>query len=349
MKYRQLGTTDIRVSLMGLGTMTWGEQNNEQEAHAQLDMALDYGVNLIDTAEMYPVPPSPDTQGATERMIGTWLAASGKRDQIVLATKAVGPSRNPRRPSYFREGQAKLDQQNLFRAVEDSLRRLNTDYIDLYQLHWPDRSTNTFGQLGFQALADEQTVPIEETLQALHALQQSGKIRHFGVSNETPWGMHQYLLQAERHGLPRPVSIQNPYNLLNRTFEVGLSEFSLREQVGLLAYSPLAFGLLSGKYDQDPLPADARLTLYSRFKRYLDPRARAASCQYSALAREHDLSPVQLAQAFVNSRPFVTSNLIGATSLAQLQENLESIELTLDDALLQAIEAIHLHRPNPCI
>ncbi|WP_344953939.1 NADP(H)-dependent aldo-keto reductase [Zobellella aerophila] len=349
MKYQQLGTTDIKVSLIGLGTMTWGEQNNERDAHAQLDMALDYGVNLIDTAEMYPIPPSRDTQGATEQMIGNWLSASGKRDQLVLATKVVGPSRTPRRPSYFRDGQAKLDRRNLFQAIEGSLRRLNTDYIDLYQLHWPDRTTNTFGQLGFQTLADEQTVPIEETLEALQALQQSGKIRHFGLSNETPWGMHQYLLQAGRHGLPRPVSIQNPYNLLNRTFEIGLSEFSLRERVGLLAYSPLAFGLLTGKYDHDPLPAHARLTLYSRFARYLDPRARAASSRYSALAREHGLSPAQLAQAFVNSRPFVSSNLIGATSLAQLQENLESISLELSDELLQAIEAIHLERPNPCI
>ncbi|WP_116473493.1 NADP(H)-dependent aldo-keto reductase [Zobellella maritima] len=349
MKYQQLGTTDLKVSLLGLGTMTWGEQNNEQQAHAQLEMALDYGVNLIDTAEMYPIPPSQDTQGATERMIGNWLSTSGKRDRVVLATKAVGPSRNPVRPSYFRGGQAKLDRANLFQAVDDSLRRLKTDYIDLYQLHWPDRSTNVFGQLGFQAMVDEQTVPIEETLQALQALQQSGKIRHFGVSNETPWGMHQFLLQAERHGLPRPASIQNPYHLLNRTFEVGLSEFSLREGVGLLAYSPLAFGLLTGKYDQEALPANARLTLYSRFKRYLDPQARAAATRYVALAREHDLSPAQLALAFVNSRPFVTSNLIGATNLTQLQENLESIHLTLSDQLLQAIEAIHLSRPNPCI
>lgn len=349
MQYRTLGNTDLKVSLIGLGTMTWGEQNTELEAHQQLDLALDQGINLIDTAEMYPIPPREHTQGATETMTGNWLKARGQRDQIILATKAVGPSRDPVRPSYFRNGQAKLDRANLVQAVDNSLRRLQTDYIDLYQLHWPDRSANYFGKLGLDVLPEEDTVPIAETLRALQELVASGKIRHIGVSNETPWGLHQYLSLAQFADLPCIASIQNPYNLLNRSFEVGLSEFSLRENVGLLAYSPLAFGMLTGKYQQGARPANARLTLYDRFQRYLNPQAQQASDAYAALAREHNLSPATMAQAFVNSRPFVTSNLVGATNLEQLQENINSVHTTLSPELLAELEVLHQQIPNPAV
>ncbi|PSJ43925.1 NADP(H)-dependent aldo-keto reductase [Zobellella taiwanensis] len=347
MKYRPLGNTDIRVSLIGLGTMTWGEQNTEAEAHAQLDLALEAGINLIDTAELYPVPPRQETQGRTETMIGNWLAARGQRDKIVLATKVVGRAHDPQRPSYFREGKPMLDRANIVRALDDSLRRLRTDYVDLYQLHWPDRRTNMFGQLGLEQLDEGDTVPIEETLAVLDELVRAGKIRHIGLSNETPWGVHRFLRAAETLGYPRIQAIQNPYNLLNRTFEIGLSEFSLREQVGLLAYSPLAFGMLSGKYEHGARPEQARLTLYQRFQRYSGPQARAATSAYVALAREHGLTPAQLAQAFVNSRPFVTSNLIGATSLAQLRENIDSVHLELGPELRQAIAELHRQYPNP--
>src|SRR5690606_21129873 len=264
MNYRLLGNTDIRVSTIALGTMTWGEQNSEADAHAQLDMALDAGVNLVDAAEMYPVPPKPETQGLTERYLGSWLKKSGKRERIVLATKATGPARMVHNPQHIRNGYSRLDRRGLTEALHGNLERLQTDYIDLYQLHWPDRSVNIFGSREYVHHADEDTTSIEETLSVLAEFVQAGKIRHIGVSTETPWGVSQFLRAAERLGLPRIVSIQNPYNLLNRSFELGLSEFAHREQVGLLAYSPLAFGTLSGKY-LNAQPADGRLTLFSRF------------------------------------------------------------------------------------
>ncbi|MGO4999129.1 NADP(H)-dependent aldo-keto reductase [Oceanisphaera sp. W20_SRM_FM3] len=349
MQYRALGNTGLKVSLIGLGTMTWGEQNSEADAHAQLDMAVEHGINFIDTAEMYPIPPREHTQGDTERMLGRWLSARGLRERLIIASKAVGPSRDPVRPSYFRNGQAKLDRANLIAAVDASLSRLQTDYIDLYQLHWPDRSANYFGQLGLTELPEEETVPILDTLQALAELVASGKIRHIGVSNETPWGMHQYLSLAKQENLPRIQSIQNPYNLLNRSFEVGLSEFSLREQVGLLAYSPLAMGLLTGKYQAGARPEGARLSLYPRFQRYLNPQAQAASEAYASLAKEHGFSPTQLALAFVNTRPFVTSNLIGATTLKQLKENIDSVNINLSPIVRASIEALHQTMPNPAV
>lgn len=349
MQYRKLGDTDVSVSVIALGTMTWGEQNTEAEAHSQIDLALEHGVNLLDAAEMYPVPPRPETQGLTESYIGSWLKKTGQRDRIVLASKIVGPATDPKRPSHFRDGKPHFDRKNLTQALNDSLQRLQTDYLDLYQLHWPDRTANTFGTLGFPWQDDPVgSTPIEETLSILKDFITAGKIRAIGLSNETPWGVAQFLKASENLGLPRVVSIQNPYSLLNRLYEVGLSEFSRRENVGLLAYSPLAFGVLSGKYLNGQRPAAARLTLFERFSRYSSEAAETATRAYVDLARNHGLSPARLALAFVNSRPFVTSNIIGATTLAQLQENLDSIHVQLDETILHQLEAIHARIPNPC-
>lgn len=347
MQYRKLGNTDIEVSIIGLGTMTFGEQNTEAQAHEQLNYAHAQGVNLIDVAEMYPVPPKPETAGASERFVGTWLKKTGLRSQVVLATKIAGPSRQAGRPSHIRGTSNQFDKPNLVEAVNGSLERLGTDYIDLYQLHWPDRSTTTFGRKAYPYEDEAYTVPIAETLQALTDLVKEGKIRHIGVSNETPWGVAQFLAASRELGLERIVSIQNPYSLLNRTFEVGLSEFSHRDAIGLLAYSPLAFGWLSGKYENGERPAGARITLFERFTRYSVPQALAATSAYVQLARDHGLSPATMALAFVNSQPFLTSNLIGATSLDQLKENIASSEVALSDDLFKAIDAIHERYPNP--
>ncbi|MBT2969123.1 MAG: NADP(H)-dependent aldo-keto reductase [gamma proteobacterium symbiont of Ctena orbiculata] len=344
MKYRVLGHTDLKLSALCLGTMTYGEQNSEAEAHAQLDRAVDAGINFIDTAEMYPVPPKADTQGLTEHHIGTWLASRGHRDRLIIATKVAGPADWL---SYLRDGNLHHDRVNIEAAVDQSLQRLQTDYIDIYQLHWPDRQTNYFGKLGYQAATEEQATPILETLQVLSELQRAGKIRHIGVSNETPWGVSQFLQLAEKHDLPRIVTIQNPYNLLNRTYEIGLAEISHREKCGLLAYSPMAFGTLSGKYLAGRKPDGARLTLFSRFDRYSSPQTLWATEEYVALARRQGLKPAQMALAFVTSRPFVTSNIIGATTLAQLDENIESIDISLSPEVLQEIETIHKRQPNP--
>jgi aryl-alcohol dehydrogenase-like predicted oxidoreductase len=324
--------------------MTYGEQNSESEAHAQLDRALAAGINFIDTAEIYPVPPRAETRGETERMIGSWLAARGGRDRLVLATKVAGPAEWL---PYLRGGTARLDRPNIEAALDGSLKRLGTDYIDLYQLHWPDRPTNYFGKLGYEPPEKDESVPLLETLRVLDDLVRAGKIRHVGVSNETPWGLMRTLDLAERHGLPRPVSIQNPYSLLNRTFEIGLAEVALREQCGLLAYSPLAFGVLSGKYLHGARPAGARLTLFERFSRYSNPQAEAATADYVALARAHGLDPSQMALAWVTGRPFVTSNIIGATTLEQLEANLASADLSLSEEVISGIEEIHRRQPNP--
>jgi aryl-alcohol dehydrogenase-like predicted oxidoreductase len=348
MEYRKLGGTHIDVSLIGLGTMTWGEQNTEHEAHEQIDYALGQGVTLIDAAEMYPVPPRPETQGRTEQYIGTWLNAHrGQRDKIVLATKIAGPARQPHNPTHIRGKGNQFDRANLTSAIDTSLQRLQTDYVDLYQLHWPDRSTMTFGRANYPYIDDEYTVPIEETLGVLGDLVKAGKIRYIGVSNETPWGVSQFLRATEKLGLPRIVSIQNPYSLVNRNFEIGLSEFTHKEGVGLLAYSPLAFGWLSGKYEGGARPAGARITMFERFARYSKPPAIAATSSYVELAKRHGLSPTQLALAFVNSRPFTTSTLIGATTLAQLKENIGSVEVKLSDEILAEIDALHQAQPNP--
>ncbi|MGI4982828.1 MAG: NADP(H)-dependent aldo-keto reductase [Janthinobacterium lividum] len=348
MEYRKLGDSGIDVSLIGLGTMTWGEQNTEAEAHEQLDYALAHGVNLVDAAEMYPVPPRPETQGRTEEYIGTWLAKTpGAREKIVLATKIAGPARQPHNPRHIRGDANQFDRPNLVAAVESSLQRLQTDRIDLYQLHWPDRSTMTFGRVNYPWVEDAYTVPVEETLGVLADLVKEGKIRHVGLSNETPWGVAQFLRAAEKLNLPRVVSIQNPYSLVNRNFELGLSEFSHHEGIGLLAYSPLAFGWLSGKYEGGARPAGARITLFERFQRYSKPESIAAVSRYVALAKRHGLTPAQLALAFVNSRPFTTSNIIGATSIAQLRENIDSVNVTLSDEVLAEIDALHQIQPTP--
>ncbi|MDX1655327.1 MAG: NADP(H)-dependent aldo-keto reductase, partial [Candidatus Competibacteraceae bacterium] len=319
MRYNPIPHTDLSVSRICLGTMTWGEQNSQAQAHRQLDYALERGVNFIDTAEMYPVPPRPETQGRTEAYLGNWLAARGNRERVVLATKVTGRSQEL---SYVREGTVCLDRRNITQAVEASLKRLQTDYIDLYQVHWPDRQTNFFGRLGY-VHREQDFVPIAETLEVLGDLVKAGKVRHIGLSNETPWGVMEYLRIAEDQGLPRVVTIQNPYSLLNRTFEVGLAEIAHREGVELLAYSPLAFGVLSGKYLEGN-PPGARLTLFDRFTRYSNPQALAATRAYVALARDHGLDPARMALAYVNSRSFLTANIIGATTMEQLEADIDS-------------------------
>lgn len=343
MQYRQLGRTDLNVSALCLGTMTWGEQNTEAQAFTQLDRAKAAGINFIDTAEMYPVPPRPETYAATERCIGNYLKARGDRANWILATKIAGPGNGI---THIRDGHLKFNRIHIRTALDDSLRRLQTDWVDLYQLHWPERSTNFFGQLGYQHQEGGFT-ELEETLEVLDEEIKAGRIRHIGLSNETPWGTMKYLQLADSRGWPRAVSIQNPYNLLNRSFEVGLAEIAIREQCGLLAYSPLAFGMLTGKYENGARPANARLTLFQRFARYNNPQARAACSRYVALAREHGLSPAQMALAYVTAQPFVTSNIIGATTLEQLESNISSIELELSGEVLKEIEAIHTRQPNP--
>lgn len=342
MKYKKLGNTEIDVSLICLGTMTWGQQNTEAEAHEQLDYALSQSINFIDTAEMYPVPPTKATQGLTETYIGTWLNKRGKRDDIILASKLAGPADWL---SHIRGG-PRLTSEHINEAVETSLSRLQTDYLDLYQLHWPDRHTNYFGQLGYEEKEDEQQTPLEESIAALDQLIKAGKIRHWGFSNETAWGVMKALAICEREGYAKPVSIQNPYNLLNRTYEVGLAEVSHRENVGLLAYSPLAFGMLTGKYI-DARPEKGRLTLFDRFTRYTNTESIQATKDYHDVAKEFGLSQTEMALAFVNQQPFVTSNIIGATTMEQLKENIRSINTVLDENVLDAISAVHQKHPNP--
>lgn len=345
MNYRQLGHTDIRVSELGLGTMTWGKQNTEAEAFEQMDYAVEHGINLFDAAELYPVPPEQETQGRTEEYIGNWLKQRGKRDDIVIASKFCAQAEWV---DYLRGGNHKADRANIETALNDSLSRLKTDYLDLYQIHWPERDTNFFGKLGYYHAPDKDGVAIEETLDALDEIVKSGKVRHIGISNETAWGIHEYLRLSSEKNQARIVSIQNPYNLLNRSFEVGMAEFAHREQVGLLAYSPMAFGALSGKYLGEDKPADGRLTLFSRFSRYTNELGIKATQQYAKLAEDSGLDLAQMALAYVTSRPFVTSNLIGATKMEQLKSNIASKDIQLSKDVLRAIEEIHSEIPNPC-
>ena len=344
MHYHRIPHSTLEVSQLGLGTMTFGEQNSEADAHQQLDFALASGINFIDTAEMYPVPPRPETQGLTEQYIGSWLKARGSRDKVILASKVAGPSRGA--DASIRPNQA-LDRKNIRDALDASLKRLNTDYLDLYQLHWPQRQTNYFGKLGYQY--SETTIPVTllETLEALTEQVRAGKIRYIGVSNETAWGVMRYLQLAEKHELPRIVTIQNPYSLLNRSFEVGLAEISQHEGVELLAYSSLAFGTLSGKYLNGAKPAGARNTLFSRFTRYSGEQSQLAIAEYVALAQKHRLDPSQMALAYVRQQPFVASTLLGATTMEQLKINIDSFNLTLDADVLEGIEAIHRRYTYP--
>jgi aryl-alcohol dehydrogenase-like predicted oxidoreductase len=346
MLYRPLGRTGLNVSLICLGTMNMGEQNTEAEGHAQLDHALDRGINFIDTAEMYSIPPKPETQGSTERIIGTWLKARGNRDRVILATKVLGRSQS----TWLRDGgmTTELSARQINEAIDKSLRRLQTDYVDLYQLHFPDRPIQWGANPTVYRHQDGPSIPIEETLEALAALVKAGKVRHIGLSNESAWGTMTFLKHAEMRGLPRVQSVQNAYSLLNRTYEVALAEIAHREDVGLLAYSPLAQGFLTGKYLNGARPAGARVTLFNRAQRYERPGAEEATAKYVALAREAGMSPATLALAFVNSRSFVTSNIIGATTMAQLAENIAAWDVTLPADVLARIDAIHQEHSNPC-
>ncbi|ENI8074986.1 NADP(H)-dependent aldo-keto reductase [Vibrio vulnificus] len=343
MQYTKLPHSTLEISKLSLGTMTFGEQNSQQDAFEQLDYAVAQGINFIDTAEMYPVPPKAQSQGLTEQFIGNWLSKSGKREKVLIATKIAGPRNVP----YIRDNMS-LNRRHIHTAIDDSLTRLQTEYVDLYQLHWPQRQTNCFGQLNYPYPDTQEEVTLIETLEALNELVKAGKVRYIGVSNETPWGVMTLLRLAEKHDLPRIVSIQNPYNLLNRSFEVGLSEISHYEGVQLLAYSPMAFGTLSGKYLDGARPKGARCTLFERFQRYFTPQGLEATNAYVSLARDYGLDPAQMALAFVNQRPFVASNIIGATTLDQLKANIESLNVKLEDEVLNKIQQIGTTYSNPC-
>lgn len=343
MHYTTLGRSDLKVSRVCLGTMTFGTQNTEADAHQQLDFALAQGINFIDTAEIYSVPPNAESYGRSETIVGSWLKHRA-RDKIVLATKIAGPGRDMK---WIRNGELAFDHGNIRAAIEGSLRRLQTDYVDLYQLHWPDRNTPLFGQYHFDAGKERDFVPLAETLAALAELVKEGLVRCVGLSNETPWGVMQFLQLAEKCALPRVVSVQNAYSLLNRTWEMGLSEIGFREQVSLLAYSPLAFGLLSGKYLADP-QARGRVTLFQGFaQRYSKENVQPAVAAYVELAQRYGMTPTQLALAFVASRGFVASTIIGATTMEQLREDIDGCCATLSDAILRDIEALHLRYFNP--
>tara|TARA_Y100001970_G_scaffold290274_1_gene423452 strand:- start:107323 stop:108363 length:1041 start_codon:yes stop_codon:yes gene_type:complete len=345
MEYRKLGDTDIKVSVICLGTMTYGEQNTEQEGHEQMDFAVDQGVNFFDTAELYPIPPKPDTQGSTESIIGSWFKKRSNRENIILATKVAG--RSPM--NWFRGDETKLDRENIELAIEASLKRLNTDYIDVYQLHWPDRPMAMFGSggIGYKHIEAESIV-IEKTLQVLSDLVKDGKIRYVGLSNETSWGLSEFLKYAEMLSLPKVVSVQNAYNLLNRTYEGGMSEFYYRSSVGLLAYSPLAQGYLTGKYIDGARPEGSRTTLFERGQRYEVEGANETIKDYVGYAKAINLDPAVFANAFVNSREFVTSNIIGATNIDQLKLAISSKDVKLSEEDLSFIEKLHRKSPNLC-
>ena len=350
MKYRKLGSTDIEVSAICLGTMTFGEQNTQLDGFEQMDYAFESGINFFDTAEVYAVMPRKETYGKTEEIIGNWLKEKCCRDKIILATKIASKSEGL---EWIREGKNKLgfDKKNMNSAVDSSLKRLQTDYIDLYQLHWPERKVPMFGKLDFEYdPKDNEWHVIQEVLENLNDLIKVGKIRHVGLSNETPWGTMKFLQIANEKVLPRMMSIQNAYSLVNRVFDIANSEVSIREKCGLLAYSPIAGGRLSGKYMNNKVPKNARYTLWpSRFSRHQTERGENAISKYVALAQKHNIAPATFANAFVNDRPFVTSNIIGATSMRQLKENIDSINITLSTEILKEIEEIHLMNSNPCV
>ena len=344
MEFRKLGNTDIDVSLICLGTMTWGEQNSEKEAHEQLDYALDSGINFIDTAELYPVPPKKETQGLTDQYIGNWIGLRKNRDKFILASKVTGRSGM----DWFRGSETRLDRDNILQSVEASLKRLKTDYIDLLQLHWPDRKSNFFGNLDYKHSEEDDFIPLELQLEALAELVKSGKVRYIGLSNETPWGVAKFLELSKTNNLPRIMSVQNPYSLLNRSFEIGLSEIAIRENCGLLAYSPLAFGVLSGKYLGGKKPKGARLTLFGdQFTRYTKERSIQATEEYERIAKKYNLDFAQMSLAFINRQPFLTSNIIGATTMEQLKSNIGSLGISLSEDIISDIETVHSSNPNP--
>ena len=344
MQYQMLPQLNEKVSKICLGTMTWGQQNTETQAHEQMDMALSEGVNFWDTAEMYPSPPDKDKQGDTERFMGTWFNKTKQRDKVILASK-ISPM------DFLRDGQTRFNAEHISSAIDGNLQRLQTDYIDIYQLHWPERQANFFSQLGYTEEMASQPLddltPFLETIQALNDEIKKGRIRAYGLSNDTAWGLMRYLWEADKNGLIAPITVQNPYSLLNRLYEVAMAEITHREDVGLLAYSPLGFGVLSGKYLDGKRPAGARLTMYDRFARYTNEEALLATAQYAKIAADAGLDMAQMALAFVNSRSFVTSNIIGATTIEQLKSNIDSIHLTLSSEVLEAIEAVHTQHPNP--
>ena len=350
MKYRKLGLTDIDVSVICLGTMTFGEQNSKKEGFEQMDYALENGVNFFDTAELYPIMPRKETYADTERIIGDWFKEKNNRDKIVLASKIASKSTDL---NWIREGKKKLgfDKKNINSAINESLKRLKTDYIDLYQLHWPEREIAMFGQLNYDHNPDDnEWTGFEEVLDNLSELVKAGKIRCIGVSNETPWGVMRFIKLAEEKNLPRIVSIQNVYNLVNRVFDIANSEVSIREKCGLLAYSPLAGGRLSGKYIGNKKPKNARYTIWPRrFSRHHTKRGEIAIEKYVHLADKYNIAPSTFANAFVNDRPFVTSNIIGATNMKQLKEDIDSVNINLNKEIIDEIEEIHLSDPNPCV
>ena len=344
MNFKKLGNTDIKVSTICLGTMTWGEQNNSEEAFEQMDYALDQNVNFWDTAEIYSVPPRKETFGSTENIIGKWFNKSKKRDKVILASKIAGPMRE-----YVRGGGNQYDEKKMKAALEESLKRLKTDYIDLYQLHWPERNTNFFGKLGYNHKEEGNWNKFEDILSTLKKFVDQGKIRHIGISNETAWGLAKFLEISKTKNLPKVVSVQNPYNLLNRTYEVGLAEISIREKSGLLAYSPLACGYLSGKYRNNQIPKNSRMDhAFDFWSRYRKPNSDKAINEYFAVSKKYNLDFAQMSLKFVEIQPFVTSVIIGATTLEQLKINIESVNVNLNNEIIEDINNIQKIYPNPC-
>ena len=344
MNYKKLGNTDINLSTICLGTMTWGEQNSQEEGFQQMDYALDQGVNFWDTAELYSIPPKAETFGHTEIIIGNWFKKTKKRKQVILATKVCGPMR-----SYVRGGGNQYGVKNITEALEGSLKRLQTDYIDLYQLHWPERNTNMFGRLGYEHNDVGDWNKFEDILGNLKKFVDDGKIRHVGLSNETPWGTKKFLEVAKEKRLPRMMSVQNPYNLLNRTYEVGLAEISIRDQIGLLAYSPLAIGYLTGKYRNNQIPKKSRLDVDRDFwTRYNKPNAEKAVEAYYQIAKKNNIDMAQMSLKFCEIQPFVTSVIIGATTMEQLKTDIESVNVKLTDKIIKEINEVQKIYPNPC-
>ncbi len=344
MNYKKLGNTDLDVSTICLGTMTWGEQNSEKEGFEQMDFALSQGVNFWDTAEIYSIPPKEKTFGSTEEIIGNWFKKTNKRNDVILASKVCGPMRE-----YVRGGGNQFGKKNITEALEGSLKRLKTDYIDLYQLHWPERNTNFFGKLGYEHDDDGSWTRFEDILENLQKFIEQGKIRHIGLSNETPWGLFKFLEISKNKNLPRVLSIQNPYNLLNRTYEVGLAEISVREKSGLLAYSPLACGYLSGKYRNNQMPKNSRIERDGDFwTRYQKPNSNKAIDAYYEIAKKYKLDLAQMSLKFLEIQPFVTSVIIGATTMEQLKSNIESVNIILTDEIIHEINEIQKYYPNPC-